>query len=67
MAKTLEVVVDNPPTPPTVWESLRREAAAAAGAEPALASLLHAVILVHRDLMDVMAYQLGRKLGDGEL
>jgi serine O-acetyltransferase len=67
MAKTLEVVVDNPPTPPTVWESLRREAAAAAAAEPALASLLNAVILMHRDLMDVMAYQLGRKLGDGEL
>jgi serine O-acetyltransferase len=43
------------------------EAERAAKAEPALASLLNAVILSHEDLGDALSYQLARKLGDQEL
>jgi serine O-acetyltransferase len=50
-----------------VWASLRNQAHAAAQAEPALASLLNAVILSHDSLTDAMSYQLARKLGDQEL
>jgi serine O-acetyltransferase len=61
----LEVV--EPQSPPPVWTALRQQAQAAAAAEPALASLLNAVILAHDDLGDAMSYQLARKLGDQEL
>jgi len=54
-------------SPPPVWASLRNQAQAAASAEPALASLLNAVILSHDSLTDAMSYQLARKLGDQEL
>lgn len=53
-------------TPP-VWSALRQEAARAAAAEPALASLLNAVILSHSGLDDSLSYQLARKLGGDEL
>jgi serine O-acetyltransferase len=48
----------------SVWPALREEALAAAGTEPALASLMHAVILSHNDLAAALSFQLGRKLGD---
>jgi len=51
----------------SVWESLRSQAAEAALAEPALASLLNAVILSHDSLTGALSYQLARKLGDQEL
>ena len=64
MAKQhLEVVASQP----TVWASLRNEAELAAREEPALASLLNAVILSHDRLGDALSYQLARKLGDQEL
>lgn len=64
MAKQhLEVVASQP----TVWASLRNEAERAAREEPALASLLNAVILSHDRLGDALSYQLARKLGDQEL
>ena len=53
--------------PPPVWSALRTEAARTAAEEPALASLLYAAILSHELLVDALAFQLGRKLGDGEL
>ncbi|MDP3854012.1 MAG: serine O-acetyltransferase [Phenylobacterium sp.] len=53
--------------PPPVWASLRNEAERAAKAEPALASLLNAVVLSHEDLGAALSYQLARKLGDQEL
>jgi len=59
----LEVVASQP----TVWASLRNEAELAAREEPALASLLNAVILSHDRLGDALSYQLARKLGDQEL
>jgi serine O-acetyltransferase len=59
----LEVVV----SPPPVWAGLRNEAERAARDEPALASLLNAVILSHDRLGDALSYQLARKLGDQEL
>jgi serine O-acetyltransferase len=55
------------PGQPAVWAALRAEAAAAATEEPALASVLYSVILSHDLLVDALAFQLGRKLGDGEL
>ncbi len=65
MAQHLEVVT--PQDPPPVWAALRNEAEHVAANEPALASMLHAVILSHRDLVGALAYQLARKLGDQEL
>lgn len=53
--------------PPPVWTALRQEAERAAAGEPGLASLLYATILSHDLLVDALAFQLGRKLGDGEL
>lgn len=50
-----------------IWSRLRAEAAEAARAEPALASLLHAVILAHGDFAAALGFQLARKLGDAEL
>ncbi len=55
------------PGPPPVWAALRAEAERDAAAEPALASLLYASILSHELLVDALAFQLARKLGDGEL
>ena len=43
------------------------ESERAAKAEPALASLLNAVVLSHDDLGAALSYQLARKLGDQEL
>ena len=61
MKRKLELVSD---TSPSVWSDLRREAEAAARAEPALASLLDAVILSHNSLAEALPFQLARKLGD---
>lgn len=61
----LEVI--DPTAAPPVWAALRMEAERAAKAEPALASLLNAVILSHEDLGDALSYQFARKLGDQEL
>lgn len=61
----LEVV--NTDTPPPVWAALRNEAERAAANEPGLASLVYATVLSHDLLVDALAFQLGRKLGDGEI
>ncbi|WP_371130438.1 serine O-acetyltransferase [Phenylobacterium sp.] len=65
MSQRLEVIELG--APPPVWASLRNEAERAAKAEPALASLLNAVVLSHEDLGAALSYQLARKLGDQEL
>jgi serine O-acetyltransferase len=65
MAKPLEVVTSH--EAPPVWASLRNQAEHAAKAEPALASLLNAVVLSHDNLADALSYQIARKLGDQEL
>src|SRR3569623_1168123 len=65
MANHLEVV--EAATAPPVWASLRNEAERAARDEPALASLLNAVILSHSNLADALSYQLARKVADQEL
>jgi serine O-acetyltransferase len=65
MSQRLEVV--EPDIAPPVWAALRNEAYAAAKAEAALASLLAAVILNHKNLASALSYQLARKLGDQEL
>lgn len=51
----------------SIWHRLRAEAASAAEAEPALGSLLHAVILAHDDMAGALSFQLARKLGDAEV
>jgi serine O-acetyltransferase len=58
----LELV--DPHTPPPVWTALRSQAEITARAEPALASLVDAVILRHDSLTEALCYQLARKLGD---
>ena len=65
MSQRLEVI--DPGAPPPVWASLRNESERAAKSEPALASLLNAVVLSHENLGDALSYQLARKLGDQEL
>ena len=65
LSQRLEVI--DPTAAPPVWASLRMEAERAARAEPALASLLNAVVLSHDDLGAALSYQLARKLGDQEL
>lgn len=55
------------PAPESIWFRLRAEAAAAAEAEPALGSLLHAVVLAHKDFAGALSFQLARKLGDTEV
>jgi serine O-acetyltransferase len=62
MAHAFEIV--NPGSPPPVWSELRREARAVAAAEPALASLVDAVILSHDSLQEALPFQIARKLGD---
>ncbi len=63
MARHLEVLDGGS----TAWPALREEAKAAARAEPALASLLHAVVLSHGELATALSFQLARKLGDAEV
>lgn len=63
MTRPLELVDGQP----GLWRRLRDEAAEAARAEPALASLLHAVVLSHGDFAAALSFQLARKLGDAEL
>jgi serine O-acetyltransferase len=58
----LELV--QPDLPPPVWAALRNEAQAGCRSEPALASLLDAVILRHNSLDESLSFQLARKLGD---
>ncbi len=65
LSQRLEVI--DPAAAPPVWAALRMEAERAAKAEPALASLLNAVVLSHENLGDALSYQLARKLGDQEL
>jgi len=65
LSQRLEVI--DPAAAPPVWATLRMEAERAAKAEPALASLLNAVVLSHEHLGDALSYQLARKLGDQEL
>jgi serine O-acetyltransferase len=65
MSQRLEVI--DPAAPPPVWAALRNEAAQAARNEPALASLLNAVILSHENIGEALSYQLARKLDDQEL
>lgn len=65
LSQRLEVI--DPSVAPPVWAALRMESERAAKAEPALASLLNAVVLSHEDLGSALSYQLARKLGDQEL
>ncbi len=65
MAQHLEVV-DSASSPP-VWAALRNEAQRAAASEPALASLINAVILTHSGMKHALSYQIARKLSDVEL
>ena len=65
MSQRLEVI--DPSQPPPVWAALRNEAERAAKNEPALASLLNAVVLSHETLGEALSYQLARKLGDQEM
>jgi len=65
MSQRLEVV--DTTSPPPVWAAMRNEAHAASKTEPALASLLSAVILKHDSLGDALSFQLARKLGDQEM
>jgi len=65
MQKRLELV--QPDQAPPVWAALRNEAIAASRSEPALASLLDAVILCHHSLGEALSFQIARKLGDGVL
>ena len=60
MAKKLEVI--DPRAAPPVWAALRNEAEHTARTEPALASLVNAVILSHDNLGDALSYQLAHKL-----
>jgi serine O-acetyltransferase len=62
--KTQKLELVRPDQPPPVWAALRNEAAAACKAEPALSSLLDAVILSHDGLGQALSYQLARKMGD---
>lgn len=63
MAQNKLELVD-PNTPPPVWAGLRSQAEITARAEPALASLVDAVILRHQSMTDALCYQFARKLGD---
>ena len=65
MAQHLEVI--DAASPPPVWAALRNEAERAAAAEPALASLINAVILTHTSMDHALSYQIARKLSDVEL
>ncbi|MFM8821736.1 MAG: serine O-acetyltransferase [Phenylobacterium sp.] len=65
MSQKLEVI--DPRAAPPVWAALRNEAEHAARTEPALASLVNAVILSHDNLGDALSCQLAHKLGDQEL
>jgi serine O-acetyltransferase len=65
MGQRLEVI--DVATAPPVWAALRNEAEHMAKDEPALASLLNAVIIRHGDLARALSYQLARKLSDQEL
>ncbi len=60
MSRKLEVV-----SPQTgVWGALVQEAEAVARQEPALASMLNAVILRHDGLASALSFQLARKIGE---
>ncbi len=65
MGQRLEVI-EAASTPP-VWAALRNEAEHTAKQEPALASLINAVVIRHADLGRALSYQLARKLSDQEL
>ena len=65
MSTRLELVEHH--AAPPVWAALRNQAQATAKAEPALYSLLNAVILQHDRLAEALSYQLARKLADHEL
>ena len=65
MPKRLEVV--SAQTVPSVWATLRNEAAHLAKTEPTLGSMLNAVVLNHGNLGSALSYQLARKLSDEEL
>src|SRR5262249_18316697 len=45
-----------------VWQDLRREAAAAAAEEPALAGLVNGVVLNHGTMAEALGYRLAHKL-----
>ncbi|MFM1960045.1 MAG: serine O-acetyltransferase [Pseudomonadota bacterium] len=65
MTQKLEVI--DPRAAPPVWAALRNEAERTARTEPALASLVNAIILSHDNLGDALSYALAHKLGDQEL
>lgn len=49
-----------------IWQQMRGDAEATAAREPALASLLHGVILNHDSLEDALCYKLSQKLDSSE-
>ena len=65
MTQKLEVI--DPRAAPPVWAALRNEAEHTARIEPALASLVNAIVLSHDNLGDALSYALAHKLGDQEL
>jgi serine O-acetyltransferase len=50
-------------SPKTIWPVIRKEAQAAAEAEPLLGSFLHATILNHETFQNALAFHLADKLG----
>ena len=54
LSQRLEVI--DPTVPPPVWAALRNEAERAAMSEPALASLLNAVVLSHENLGEALSH-----------
>ncbi|MGZ8362359.1 MAG: serine O-acetyltransferase [Caulobacteraceae bacterium] len=60
MGRTLKVVSDNSSP---VWTALRQEAEIAARNEPALTSMLNALILSHDSLTEALPFRLASKLG----
>ena len=65
MGQAFEIISNEGPAP--VWAALRSEAAAAARAEPALASFMSAAVLAHDTPARALSFQLARKLASGEL
>jgi serine O-acetyltransferase len=64
MTKTSKVVQL---TPDQTWPRIRVEAATTAGAEPALASFLHATVLNHDSFEHALSYRLAQKISDREM
>jgi len=63
----MSVTAEKVATCDPIWSELRRQAAALAESEPALASFAHATILKHQRLEEALSYHLAKKLGNEDL